>query len=85
MLCHSCKDHQRNKSSTFRSGKILPLMAKDSSEKKRCVDGAGLPELQADSDLHCMSRINLEWCLTDLMTVYIPIQLSEKLLCITNK
>lgn len=34
--CHSCKDHQRSKSSIFRSGKILPLMTKDNSEKKKC-------------------------------------------------
>lgn len=33
MLCHSWKDHQRNESSTFRSGKLLPLMAKDNLVK----------------------------------------------------
>lgn len=70
MLWQSYKDHQRNKSSTFRSGKILPLMAKDTSEKLSSADGVGLTELQADSDLYCMSVVSFEGPLVDLMPVY---------------
>ena len=33
----------------------------------------------------CMSVINFEWSPIDLVTVCIPIQLLEKLFCITNK
>lgn len=32
-----------------------------------------------------MSVISFEWSLIDLVTVCIPIQLSAKLLCVTNK